>query len=649
MSSTSRPASPAEFLRRIPARGWFGILLTAGLLLRIVYLLEFRESLLFDTPVGPDVQEYYERARDILNGDFFPPGADHHAPFYSWVLAGLLALTGGAVPAVRVLQLLLNFGGWLLLFRLLRRIPAVPGKVAWTFLAIAMLYPVPLFHQSQLVSESILLPLLAGALSLLYAGEAAEGRGRRGVCFRAAGVCAGLAAVTHPMTLAFGGAVVLWLLLRKRPRCAALFLAGVTLCVIPVSAVNSVRAGRPIFVQAGGSFNFWLGNNPGATGGCYLRPGAEWERLHAEAGREAEKRNLSVDRVWLGRAFSFFTQHPFRALLLGGRKAAMAWSPRELISGADADAIVRETAVIFYGSLLTLPIFALAWIGLVFCWRRKAGQYRYFYLLLFVMWAAQVLTVTSGRYRTAMIPAVLLFAAVGVTELERRWRVIVPAAFLCVSLLLSTELRGLDEMTSLCGEAAYRKGDFERAVPLLEYAMLHAEAPGRFENLLGSIAMRTGKPKEAEERFRRAAQAEPERAEGWMNLANLLSQEPSRASEAEEIYRRMISAFPDKADLYYNYGLLLQKQQRLGEAERMFREAVRLDPLHAPAWNGAGTAAILSTRPAEAVPLLEQAHRLEPRNPDYLGNLVYACRAAGDSARLQLYGEELRRLLESEK
>lgn len=161
--------------------------------------------------------------------------------------------------------------------------------------------------------------------------------------------------------------------------------------------------------------------------------------------------------------------------------------------------------------------------------------------------------------------------------------------------------------------------------------------------------MKSGRLEEAERRFRRAVKAEPERVEGWMNLANVLSQDPGRLSEAEVIYRRAVAAFPDNADLPYNYALLLQNQGRFPEAEQMFRKAVTLYPGHAPAWNGLGTTAILAERPAEAIPLLERAHRIDPRNPGYLGNLVYACRAAGDAARLEVYRERLERLQAGEK
>lgn len=69
-------------------------------------------------------------------------------------------------------------------------------------------------------------------------------------------------------------------------------------------------------------------------------------------------------------------------------------------------------------------------------------------------------------------------------------------------------------------------------------------------------------------------------------------------------------------------------------------------PDHVPALNGLGTAALMTGSPGEAVRYLEQAHRLAPENPQYLGNLVYACRAAGDAERLERYGRRLRRLTE---
>lgn len=603
------------------------LLAAAGLVLRAVYWADYAGFPLFDLAVGPDVSEYDARAREILSGVFLPREAEIHAPLYSWFLALLYQLGGSSIPLVRAVQLLLNWGSWLGIYALLTRLHGIPRKAPLWFLALAMLYPVPLFHQAELISEALLLPLLAGTLAALYVAERSRTRSERLLRFPLAGVLAGLAAITHPMSLAFLGAELLWFGWRKRFGAAMLVLAGALVAILPVSLVNSSLAGRPVLIQANSAFNLWLGNNPEATGSCYIRPGTQWRTLHREAEQEAEARGITADRVWAGRVFSFWWNHPLDALRLACVKAGKVWYWRELTAGADPEFLIRRSVLIRLGGVLTLPLFVFALIGAL-RERKRFLPCRHFYLLLGALFLMQILTVTSGRYRLAMLPAVLFFAACALARFRWRRHWFVLPLLLAVSLLLQGRDSGRAEAAALLGEAAFRKGEFREAKPLLVQALREIDDVPRFGNLLGGIAMAEGDAVGAERVFRQVLAADPLDADAHMNLGNLCSVLPDRAGEAEEHYRRALALRPDYAGLHFNFGLFLQRQGRLPEAEKQYRRALECNPAHAQAFNSLGILAMGRGAFREAAEFFHRAASLEPGNPAFAANRRAAQEAA---------------------
>lgn len=619
---------PERFVRLRPVL----LLAAAGLALRILYWAGCADSPLFALAVGPDVSEYDARAREILTGVLLPREAEIHAPLYSWFLALLYQAGGGSIPLVRAVQLLLNWASWLGVYALLTRLRGIPRKAPLWFLALAMLCPVPLFHQAELISEALLLPLLAGTLTALYSAERSRNRLERLHRYPLAGALAGLAAITHPMSLAFLGAELLWFGWRKRFGAGALFLAGALAMILPVSLTNSFRAGRPVLIQTNSAFNLWLGNNPDATGSCYIRPGTRWRTLHREAEREATERGLSVDRVWLGRVLAFWREHPVDTLRLACVKAGKVWYWRELTAGADPEILIRRSWLIRLGGLLTLPLFVFALAGVV-RERKRFLPCRHFYLLLGAFFLMQVLTVTSGRYRLAMLPAIFFFAACALARFRWKRRWYIPALLLAASLLLQGRDTGREEAAALLGEAAFRRGEFAEAKPLLQYAAREIDDMPRFGNLLGGIAMAEGDAVTAERAFRQVLDADPEEVDAHMNLANLCSALPGRAQEAEEHYRRALALRPDYADLHFNYGFFLQRQRRRSEAADAFRRAVECNPAHAAAYNSLGILAMEERRFREAAECFSRAAELAPGNKGYQANREAAARAAGAELR----------------
>ncbi len=612
--------------RHAPLRPVF-LLAAAGLVLRGIYWADYAASPLFDLAVGPDVTEYDARAREILSGIFLPRDAELHAPLYSWFLALLYRIGGGSIPLVRAVQLLLNWGAWIGLFTLLTRLRGIPRKAPLWFLALAMLYPVPFFHQAELISEALLLTLLAGMLAALHFAERSRNRLERLRRCPVAGALAGLAAITHPMSLAFLGVELLWFCRRKQFHAALLFLAGALVLILPVSAVNSACAGRPVLIQANSAFNLWLGNNPDATGSCYIRPGTQWRTLHREAEQEAAERGVTIDRVWFGRVLSFWLHHPLDTLRLVCVKAGKVWYWRELAAGADPEFLIRRSTLIRFGGVLTLPLFFFALAGVV-RERKRFLPCRHFYLLLGAFFLMQLLTVTSGRYRLAMLPAVFFFAACALVRFQWKRRWYIPAFLLAASLLLQGRDAGRAEAAALLGEAAFRKGEFIEAKRLLTQANREIDDIPRFGNLLGGIAMAEGDAAAAEHAFRRILADDPADADARMNLGNLCSALPGREQEAEEHYRRALALRPDYADLHFNYGFFLQRQRRWSEAADAFRKALECNPAHAAAYNSLGILAMEEHRFREAAECFTRAAELEPGNPGYQANREAARRAA---------------------
>ena len=599
-------------------------LLICGFLLRAEYLREYAQLLNFDVPAGPDVMEYDLRAREILSGRLFPKVPDIHAPLYPLFLALLYYVCNFALFPVRLLQLLLNFGAWFALTRLLER-KGVNFKTRMIFLACAMFYPVAFFHQAEIISESLLLPFFTAVLWLLELADTEFDLKKRLLRMAGAGCAAGLCAITHPLSLSFAGAVILYRFFSKARKEALIFLAGLLLVITPVVLIKSIHYGKLTGIQQNGGFNIWLGNNPDATGGCYLRPGPAWRKLHKSAAEEAAAKNISTDLVWLKKSANFWIQNPLQGMKLYLKKAVMVCSPVELIAGADPMALVYRTKLVRYGVFLLPLLMCFAVAGINSAVKNKDRNAVYFALLGSALYAAQILTVTSGRYRLAMLPALLYFAAYGISCFKWKKFFAVPLIVFGASLfILPPSLsEGAHEAAGILGEAAIRKNQGAKAFKLLSFAREGCNDPARIVNQLGMLLERSNDFKGAERAYKEAAAGDPESMESYMNLGNLYSRFPARHNEAEKYYKKALNMSPDSALLRYNYGVFLANTKRPAAAEKELLRALECDSSYHPAYNQLGIIALQTGRPQVAEKCFSAALELVPDHPGYRNNLQF--------------------------
>ena len=594
------------------------LLALAGILLRVWYLYDFSGAPNYAVAVGADVEEYFQRARELLAGVGFPAEPDIHAPVYSWFLAVALKIFGGSIPAVRTFQCALNYGAWLAFYALLRR-EGVPPKFRIGFLALAMLMPLPVFYHCELVSESLLVVEAAAVFWLLHAAE------RRSLAAFGLGAALGVMNLTHPMTLLFSLFEVAFAAYKKAYRTAALAAFGVLFVVGAWCGMKSLHYGRVLGIQENAAFNVYLGNNPKADGKCNIRPGRQWRKVHREARNEAEKRGVSVDRVFSTRVLDFWMRRPFAALGLWGKKAALVFSPLEYASGSDVPPLLYASDAVFAGRFLTPALFLLAWFGL---WRifrtRSQAAYRHYLLLFFALYLAQIITVTSGRYRMLMMAPVFLFCAIGLAEYPwRRWWIL-PLALVLISGAFNYTAYGKQrgEAASIYAGIALANGDLDQADELALFAggYGNCDDPSRLENLRGTVAERRGRIAEAAKCYRRAVKREPEMPQGWMNLANLASQAGNRA-KAERLYAEALKRGPRSGEVLYNYALF--RFNSGGEYAGLVERLLAADPANPAGWNLAGNAALRQGDPRRAAVCFERAAACadEPLKSRYLNNL----------------------------
>lgn len=604
------------------------LLIVAGAALRFRYLWDFAGSPLYDLAIGADVREYHQRAQELLHGVWFPAFPDLHAPLYSYFLALLLKLGGGDIPLVRAVQLVLNFGAWIAFYVLLRR-GKTPTAARLTFLGVAMLYPTPVFYQTELVSESLLVPLAAGFFFLREAAESAADAAGRRVRIAGAGVMLAAMNLTHPLTLLFSAAEVGIEVVRRRYRRAALLAAFPILIAGGFCAAQSIHYGKLCGIQDNSGFNLYLGNNPDATGGCYLRPGKYWRKVHRGAALEAEKRGISADAVFLERAGSFFLRHPGKALALWGRKALMVVSPAELPSGCDPPPVRYFSDLMLLGMLLAPALFLLAGFGLWRIFRTRSGaKYIHYLALFFALYLAQIVTVTSGRYRMLMSVPAALFMGFGACDFKWRrfWWVPLLGIVGCGVFTVTEYGQKRAETALLYAEAALKKQDFRQADALATYAWrsfndpdpayaceVRGAAAEKFSQLAlaeSAAAERQGRRDRAEalrnearrqldlagKHYLKMTEAEPEFYKGWMLLAILAEDAGDRDPEhggyerAEELYLKALACEPRAADLRYNYARFCFRTGRPCAAA--VAAATEVAPNWFQPWHLAGVAAM---------------------------------------------------------
>ncbi len=616
---------------------WWGAgFLLLGIIWRLLYLWQFSASPLFEHPGGPDVSEYDHWAREILGGQWLWPEVHIHAPLYSYYLALLYKITGFDYFWVRFLQLMVGLAGaipvYLVLCRGKWRRPSLTARI---FILIVLFYPPLIYYQAELICEALLLPLLGMAWYMI-----------RRRWFLGAGCFTGLAVITHPGSLVFFvGEIILLAVSSAKLRGVLFYVVGALVFIAPIAGYNSYLEGRLVPVQLNGGMNIYIGNNIEADGTCNVRPGKTWDEMTRQAHEKAAAEGKSADRVYLESAAKFIYGNPLTFVRLSFRKFVLVWNWRELISGADAAPLRYFTPMQRYTAWSFMIVGVLGLSGLLCMtthWRKLLG-YRHLLWWLFSFWLLQTITVTSGRYRVAMLYPIFIFAALLISEFVRKnrfrpvWLTFTMLLAVAVVILPKAPHHSLDEQIegiTLLGKAYAEAGNQEQARRYMKYALEHDEDQLGITNLLASLYIDSD-PAYAEGLLRRAIATDPTQGESYINMA-IVKTVTGRYAEAEDYFKLAEKNYIlNYDDFYYNRGFFRERTGDLRRAADDYLQAIKVNPGNRKALNAAGVVFFKMQDIGQAGLYFRKALALDPENTGIMLNMAAISAVSNDKVQAE--------------
>jgi len=428
-------ASPAPArVERGPAYALVAVLALAAVLRLSAVLL------LGDVPRGHGDEGYYiSAARSLVRGDGYPGSV--RPPGFPLFMAGVMAVFGQGLTAVRVAQVGVSLLAVALVFALVRRrYGTSPAAVSALLVAIQ---PELVHYTHFLWSETLVATLLLGVFWTL---ERFEERGRE-AWLAGAGALLGYTILTREMLLYFAPIVVLWMWwrekwsVRRTVRPAIVFAVPIALVVLPWTARNYLVQGHFVLVSTTRWLPIAQGNVLPAHGSALdLGWSREIARRYSETDDEIAREELA--RTEALRAIR--AQQPTWILRKLQRNTYLLLTPSSQMArfvtrgwfGKVAQPIVERLVSVEGWVYVLLTIIGLAALWLVPDQRTKPLIVG----LLLVHFAIYTVANANHRFRLPLQPFLLLYAGpllLGWAQPPSRARWRWAGAGLCVAIFVS--------------------------------------------------------------------------------------------------------------------------------------------------------------------------------------------------------------------
>lgn len=550
-------------------------------LIRLIALTRLTSSP-FLFPSGGDMHFYDDWAQQILHGRFTDHFAFYGLPLYAYLLAFLYKLFGYNPFWPSFLQISLDAGTATLLYKIAvqifqttnesaenrARVIGILTALGWAFFVPAQAYSV------------ILMPTAAGVFVFWFlVWQIIKSTYAPSPCRCLAygafvGVTAmGIATILFLVPLLLAALILKpptdpadrspWL---PRSAAVALLFLGLAAGTSPCWIHNYWVARDPVFLSAHSGINFWLGNNPEATGYPHF-PGlhtaqAAMLKDSIDVAEAAAGRNLKRSEVsdfWSAKARAYIRSEFGGWLKLVGRKLVNFWNAFEY-DDINIIAKLRGSGVIFPGLHFGLvAAFAIPGICLSI---RQFPAARWIAAAILLHLAAVLPVFVTERYRLAAAPGLLLFAAAGIWILWENCahaRVKMVAGYLAALAAAAMFVTWPQRDPALWALKYYNSGS--QALDLQQWPVAqkqleraHAYAPGSTEiNLaLGNLWLQQQNLPLAETCYQAVLRMDP-RHKAALNNLGVVALSGKEWESAANYFRAALAVDPDDAKTHYLY------------------------------------------------------------------------------------------------
>lgn len=387
------------------------MLLLGAFLIRLGVVLASRD--LGQGPIGDasnDDVQFHRLALSLADGEGYRiapdrPPTSFRAPGFPFYLAGLYLLVGDCPTAAYLSFCVLGALACLLTYFLAREVLTETGaRIAGV---LAALYLPHAWFAANFISENLFVPCLA--LGLWLAARA--WRTNSAALMTLAGLALGFTTLTRPaaqLLLLLPVAFVVAELRAGRIRLAGplLYVLAFVAMVLPWSWRNYQVHGRAVLVATNGGTTFRGGNNDRVLHETrhlgYWLPSGELPRRDLI---DAATDEVTRDQIEWQLGKQWLRDHWSSAPLLGLLKLARLWWLPEYGAGR------RWLRVVTYA-----PYFVLLALAVLRCaWRRRfwAAPWPVVHAATLMTLATAVIFCGEPRYRDAIMPVLMIYAAIG--------------------------------------------------------------------------------------------------------------------------------------------------------------------------------------------------------------------------------------------